>query len=289
MVNKYTSYKTVIAKLYRDLGDFHNLNHDHILEWMGEVIAQIGSRETYQMTHRICEVEDNVLKLPCDLVYLVSIYDEEQRRLRHSGTIKDLSAIPKEPKHTEEPIWISEIETQIFIDKDGNEVKRIYDTGRRGTNMRPIKFNSSEKVYTQDGGVLKFSFEKGTVILHYVSIPLDKENFPLIPDNTSLREAILYYVCMKLLGRGIKTEIGKIYNYEQLRQMYERYMGYAMASMTFPSPDMLESWNQKLNDLMPNFKNYIKSGEFAEQDFNREAYTNTNSIQNSYRNLSRVI
>ncbi len=73
MIYKYTSIKTVIAKVYRDLNINYELNEGEIYEWIGEALDLIGAYSQYEQVTTSLEFKNGKSKLPCGFEKLVDI------------------------------------------------------------------------------------------------------------------------------------------------------------------------------------------------------------------------
>lgn len=66
------------------------------------------------------------------------------------------------------------------------------------------------------------SFTEGTITMEYLAFPIDSENFPLIPDNQYVREALFWYIFMKLILGGF-THPNPIFNYLFVQDKWREY------------------------------------------------------------------
>lgn len=105
--------------------------------------------------------------------------------------------------------------------------------------------------YKIQGKVLYTSFKEGTVELSYESIPVDSDGYPMIPDNSSFKEALELFITKKryrvLLDTGkIKGDI-----YSSICQEYAFAVGQAQTSLIAPTLDEMEAISNMWNTLVP--------------------------------------
>lgn len=105
--------------------------------------------------------------------------------------------------------------------------------------------------YKIQGRVIYTSFKEGQVELSYESIPVDKDGYPLIPDNSSFKEALELYITKKKYR--VLLDTGKIRGdiYTSLCQEYAFAVGQAQNSLIMPSLDEMESLSNMWNSILP--------------------------------------
>lgn len=110
--------------------------------------------------------------------------------------------------------------------------------------------------YTIKPGWIMCNVPCGFLKLSYSAIPTDEDGYPLIPDLTSYKEAIYWYVTMKLkypeyLNGKMNREI-----YYDIRRSWNFYRNQAYAEALMPNEDGLESIKNNWNKLMPEFRDH---------------------------------
>ena len=109
-----------------------------------------------------------------------------------------------------------------------------------------------EYTYTYANGVIKTSFEKGTIRVSYKGLMTDEEGFPLIPDNEKFKLAIRYYVMymhmepLALMGKVTQSAFNIV------SQQKSWYMGAAQSSMQIANMDHAETIANSVNRLLLN-------------------------------------
>lgn len=159
MIYKYKSSKSIIAKLYRDLGSNVELNESDIYEWIGEGLLKIGSYSQNIDKSTTLTIANHRVALPCDFIQPIDI------------------------SHNSMPMsWASKsMITNYFCDTCNNIPSCC----------------TQDTFYIQDG-YLNTSFEDGDVCLVYQAVATDDEGFPMVPDNVYFDEALASYCTFKL-------------------------------------------------------------------------------------------
>ena len=88
--------------------------------------------------------------------------------------------------------------------------------------------------------ILHFTKANVELELHYWIQPHDANGFPLIPDSSTLREALYWYVRMKMIHSGHK-DIVYGYDTREVTYNWELYAGRAINELDYPTPDETEA------------------------------------------------
>lgn len=108
--------------------------------------------------------------------------------------------------------------------------------------------DSNELTYKLQNSAIYTSIKEGTVEISYHAIKVDKEGYPLIPENSSFIQALELYIKKKvftiLFDQG-KLNAGVLQN---TQQEYAWVVGQAQRELTMPTIDQMESvcnmWTQ---------------------------------------------
>jgi len=248
---KFISLKTVLWEIYRDTGHVEELNMADVAEWALDCIGLIYHPTSYLKVitgHKDrpnLEILNYRAKLPCDLVYLVGIAVDgfialPSANMFHSlmdGSCCDISNLT------------SGISNGTFIDSFGNTF--ITNAGNRS--------RGSGVTYELNDDWLTLSVKEGKVCLAYLAIPTDLEGLPLVPDDTTFKEAIKRYVIMKIDYIKFRTnpsDNGYRILYEHSEKEYNWYIGSASAKLKMPDVNQMESIKRTLLRLKPNVNAY---------------------------------
>lgn len=110
----------------------------------------------------------------------------------------------------------------------------------------------TEATYRLDNGVITTSFKKGTILVSYKSLPMDKDGFPLIPNSQKTKLAIEYYILARFLEP--LWVIGKITDksFDYITQQRDWYMGGANTDLQLAGYDHIETIMNSINRLIVN-------------------------------------
>ena len=132
---------------------------------------------------------------------------------------------------------------------------------------------SSKDTYIVNCGSIKTSFISGQICLSYMAFPVDEECFPLVPDDISFRDAMFWYICMKLAMGGVKVANPLIGSYEFCEQRWLKYCTQARNAANYPDIDRYQNFMNQWVRLAPNLNNDMS---FFETLNDRERFTPDN-------------
>jgi hypothetical protein len=220
MIHNLKSSKSIIARLYRNLGSNKELNESDIIEWVADALNMIGAYPQFKEVSTILTVENHNVKLPCGFVYL-----------------KDITFNGK-------PLmWSSKSAANNYNCPDCNTIPTCC---------------SEYNFYIQDG-CLNTNITEGELCIVYLSVPVDEEGFPLIPDDIYYDKALESYVTY-MLDR-IEFRGGRIPEavYKESKQDWLFYVNSARGSAYMPDASKLEQLKNIWVRLIPKQNEYQNS------------------------------
>jgi hypothetical protein len=211
MIEKFTSVRQTIAKVYRDLNIQDEDRWMDMIEWAAEALEQIGAYQQYVHKADTLDIENYRAALPCDLHKVVGITIDMEALKYNAGT---------------------------------------FDTAQEAENNINIR-TTSHSGYTMNDGFFNFNFEQGKAEIAYMGIPLDEEGFPMVPDNISYREAIEKYIVMKMMyGKWITGQL-QAGIWQDIKNDWHWFCGQARGKGYMPNADKMESIKNQWNRLKP--------------------------------------
>ena len=249
-VPKYTSSQEIINKVYRDTGSQYVLNQEDLIEWIFEALNMLGTnmtlvpRHTGPLENSDYNFENYRVPLPCDFAKLVQV------------SMNGYPAIPSTNSfhHLLDGGCCTETNPAVlntFVDNFGNTFNnQIIGPVVGYGNINPqATFDINEDYIT-------FNSKTGTCCLAYYAYPIDKNGFPLIPDETKVKEAITRSLIMRLDYIGWRT--GQITKevYMDSKQEYEWYIASARGHLKTPDLAQMESIKNQMIRLRPNNDQY---------------------------------
>jgi hypothetical protein len=235
MIYKYVSVYEIIEGVYRDSGVREELDIWDIIEWAGEALELIGAGISYvDLVGEIC-VKDHKVKLPCNFHSLEQIsYKGFPLRLC-SGSFGAISTTPNNASTTN------------YIDGEKVDVDNFPLINKEG--------EKGECYYINDNFIVT-SFDKGCLLISFKGIKVDKEGYPMVPDEISYKKAIKAYI-QTMLDR-IMFRKGQMPEavYRDSQRDWEWYVTQARGKANMPNIDMAENIKNQWVKLKPNMNSY---------------------------------
>lgn len=223
MKHRQISSRAVIAKVYRDLKPNSSTFEQDAFEWVGEVMAFIGTGGTVAEKSEIVEIESYVADLPDDLVSISSVH------WALANTLSEFQAAPK---------------SELLQNTSRISVAR---QGATDTGIMSIPGNS---YYLHKGDTLHFPFETGFVLLTYFAFAVDEDGFPTVPDNVSVLTACFWYILRQMIMGGYKHPEPKL-DYLYADEKWGYYCTQARNSLVYPDVVEYEAFRRAWVRLIP--------------------------------------
>ncbi len=141
---------------------------------------------------------------------------------------------------------------QVRTYKEGEYCPRVFRYTTDSFHLSPKKGDSDtwDLTYKLQNSIIYTSIKEGTIEIAYHAIKVDKEGYPMIPENSSFIQALELYIKKKVFT--ILFDQGKINNVvlQNTQQEYAWAVGQAQRDLTMPTIDQMESisnmWTQLL-------------------------------------------
>jgi len=117
------------------------------------------------------------------------------------------------------------------------------------------EFAKSEETYIVNCGAIKTSFVTGQICISYMAFPVDENCWPMVPDDISYREAMMWYIVKKLKLGGYKLANEKI-SYEYAENEWRNYCTQARNAANYPDIDRYQSFMDQWVRLVPNMNSH---------------------------------
>lgn len=163
-------------------------------------------------------------------------------------------------------------QVRLYKEDGGKSMAFRYatDSFHYSPNKIESNYNDIELTYKIQNTMIYTSMKEGTIEISYKAMMVDKEGYPLIPDNSSFIQALELYIKKQVFT--ILFDQGKISPavLQNTQQEYAWYVAQAKSDLTIPTIDQMESisnmWTQLLqrnNEHVRGFRNtgareYIK-------------------------------
>lgn len=283
--NNLISSKSIIAKIIADLDmKEDDLRISDVREYIMEAMLKIGAIQQYDHKITIVKIDHHQAKLPCDLYKLGQVAYSSSKSsgwLPMRKTTSSFSVV--HDKCNDKPCMLIKDDVLIPLVKNIfnlvndcdalvklNEDKNIRHTLSALVNNYTYSSNngkvtighvdstmfSNDLQYDTKPGYIYTNVSDGFLKLSYYAIYTDEDSMPLIPDLESYKEAIFYYVTMKLLyPKYLKGELSQNI-YHDIKRSWNYYRKQAYGDAMMPGVDELESIKNTYNKLYVEFDDH---------------------------------
>ena len=287
--NRMISSASVVAKVIADL----DLKEDQIRitdirEWIMEGILKIGAVQQYEHKVAILPIECHQVALPCDLYKLGQVafsfcngggWLPMRKATSSFGVFHDRECSNEPCMLIPDTAMFPLVKNMFNLNTDREALEKLNeDTNLRQTlsillnqwtvgtvngkfvpgvvDHRDGTMFSNELQYTTKPGYINTCMPRGFVKISYYAIYTDEDSMPMIPDLESYKEAIYWYVTMKLMyPKKLKGQISQG-DYYDIRNSYNFYRKQAYAEAMMPTVDDLETISNIYTKLYPEINNH---------------------------------
>jgi hypothetical protein len=250
--------KQVIAKVFSDFKPQDEDFEFEALEWIGDAMGLIGAGPQYIDKDEYLEVSNYKAFLPCDLSYIKQI----GHVIKHEDNKDQIT------KYHIVPMIPSTSTASVGGDR-ANPSK----------DYNPYYSNHQYR-YQLNGNVINTELENGLIVMYYKGFPVDdEEGYPMVPDNSAYKEALHWFIIMKLMESGLRHPV---IGFGDAEKRWMSYAKQARANVLYPSIDDYESFARGWTNLINGIKhhdtffrglndrgdyNYINKGKYGNQSF----------------------
>lgn len=282
--NRMISSNTVIAKVIADLQlQESDIRITDMREWCMEAILKIGAIQQYEHKVAILPIECHQVALPCDLYKLGQVafsfcngggWLPMRKATSSFGVFHDRECSNEPCMLIPDTAMFPLVKNMFNLNTDREALDKLNeDTNLRQTlsillnqwtvgtvngkfvpgviDHRDSTMFSNELQYTTKPGYINTCMPRGFVKISYYAIYTDEDSMPMIPDLESYKEAIYWYVTMKLMyPKKLKGQISQG-DYYDIRNSYNFYRKQAYAEAMMPTVDDLTTISNIYNKLYP--------------------------------------
>ena len=297
---KNTSVCEIIDRLQSNW-DWQNqpLRRSDIIDWIGQGIKKMGA--PLMLKSRITGIDDGsypspILKIsnyrttiPCDCYMISQVacsssptgpfvvarsatgnFDIVRGDLNNTSIDPATNTYP--PGTGDKIQFVADIFNESYSDAFtrlnstpdlDNLLDSIFVNKNYGTGVN--EFRDNELTYSKNPPYLEFSIRDGYCMIAYKAIGTDKDGYPLVPDEEDVKEALYWYLDMKLtypMWRNGKVR-DIVYKNSQLN--WNLYRNKAKGNINMPSADELPSMMNAFNRLVPLMNEHITAYKYVGQ------------------------
>lgn len=254
-VFKTTSIKETIGRLVRNTRITDSSFMDDLLEWVPEAMDKMKTRMQFTLHSKTLTITNYSAKLPCGLVHLDAVAYNGSR-LREGSSVADSKNMPSVGSN-------NGTTTSIYVPDTDVTIENHIDSRVEGSDLTTISNSESGAYYKIQLDYIQTSFEEGEVTIYFLKRPVDKQGYPLIPDNEDYKEAIYWYGRMKMIEAGWEDPV---FNWQKcFDNFYNTFAPRAIIDISYPSVDTMERIRQSESRLIPPFHLYEDFFTNAEQ------------------------
>lgn len=287
--NRMISSNTVIAKVIADLQlQESDIRITDIREWCMEAILKIGAVQQYEHKVAILPIECHQVALPCDLYKLGQVafsfcngggWLPMRKATSSFGVFHDRECSNEPCMLIPDTAMFPLVKNMFNLNTDREALEKLNeDTNLRQTlsillnqwtvgtvngkfvpgvvDHKDGTMFSNELQYTTKPGYINTCMPRGFVKISYYAIYTDEDSMPMIPDLESYKEAIYWYVTMKLMyPKKLKGQISQR-DYYDIRNSYNFYRKQAYAEAMMPTVDDLETISNIYTKLYPEINDH---------------------------------
>lgn len=267
MIYKLTSVRTVIAKIFTDLelreGD-HRISD--MIEFAGEALEKIGAFP--QFTNKVAgkdgiaplEITNYQAILPLDFHNLIQVgYSTSEEgpfysmrygtgsfdagsEVTDASTVDDVTPTADVITLAMELYDLDYAEAVTYINANPDKNSQLsYLLRTEKVNDTGVRTLTSDYTYVIQDRYIRTNQEEGYLMMAYQAIPTDAEGYPMIPDRISYKEAIYWYINMKLMY--VQWKMGQVRDavYYHAQRSWNYYCKQAYGDAMMPNQEQMES------------------------------------------------
>lgn len=286
--NRMISAKTVIAKIIADLQlSESEIRISDIKEYILEGMLKIGAIQQYEHKVAVLPVNCHQASLPCDLYKLGQVAFSFQcnggwlpmRKATSSFGVYHDTCTGKPCMLIPDAGLIPLVKNMFNLVSDRDALDKLNsDANMRNTlsalvNQYTVTSPANRYVngkyahidttmyscdlqYMTKPGYIMTNIPEGFVKIEYYAIFTDEEGMPMIPDMESYKEALLWYVTLKLMyPKKLKGQISQ-QDYLEMKTSWNYYCKQAYGEAMAPGPDEMESIKNNWHKLYPEFDDH---------------------------------
>ena len=265
-----TSVKEIIARVIRNAGyKVPSMYLDDMLEWIPEAMDQLETKHTLITKSTPNEGEtgaivtkNHVAKLPCGLVEILAVESEYGTRLYTGSDITDITNQSTRYHNDTDNARNFSRDTDFQVDPTlhnsllGSELENTPapSVPFKGEDIVPDEGEQLEDYYKIQFDTIQTSRESMFVKIHYLSLPVDNEGYPLVPNNENYKTALYWYVMKQLIGAGYEH---KVFNYQYCDDQFEKFASRALGEIKMPNEDRIAKLHRSFSSrLIPPYHYY---------------------------------
>lgn len=287
--NRMISSNSIISKVIADLDlKESDIRITDMKEYIMEAVLKIGAIQQFEHKVEILPIECHQVSLPCDLYKLDQVaysyccnggWLPMRKATSSFGVSHDNQCCSKACMLVQDAAMFPLVKNMFNLTNDREALDKLNeDNNLRETLSALINQNTvptvngrylGNRIGHKDGTMYSYDLQymtkpgyimtnvpRGYIKISYYAIYTDEDSMPMIPDLESYKEAIYWYVTMKLMyPKKLKGQISQG-DYYDIRNSYNFYRKQAYAEAMMPGPDEIESIKNTYHKLYPEMNDH---------------------------------
>ena len=287
--NRMISSNSIISKVIADLDlKESDIRITDMKEYIMEAVLKIGAIQQFEHKVEILPIECHQVSLPCDLYKLDQVaysyccnsgWLPMRKSTSSFGVSHDNQCCSKACMLVQDAAMFPLVKNMFNLTNDREALDKLNeDNNLRETLSVLINQNTvptangrylGNRIGHKDGTMYSYDLQymtkpgyvmtnvpRGYIKISYYAIYTDEDSMPMIPDLESYKEAIYWYVTMKLMyPKKLKGKISQG-DYYDIRNSYNFYRKQAYAEAMMPGPDEIESIKNTYHKLYPEMNDH---------------------------------
>lgn len=266
-----TSVKEIIARVIRNSGyKVPSTYLDDMLEWIPEGMDQLETKHTLVTKSTPSKdkvgsivTQNHVAKLPCGLVEILAVENDQGLRLYTGSDTTDVTN--QSTRYHNGTINSEDLGGRVTsFQVDPSLHNSLLGTELANTPAPSVPFKGedivrdddlqTEDYYKIQLDTIQTSQESMFIKIHYLSLPVDAEGYPLVVNNENYKSALYWYVMKQLIGAGFEH---KVFNYQYCDDQFEKFGARALAEIKMPNEDRIAKVHRAFSSrLIPPYHYY---------------------------------
>lgn len=282
--NRMISSNSIISKVIADLDlKESDIRITDMKEYIMEAVLKIGAIQQFEHKVETLPIECHQVSLPCDLYKLDQVaysyccnggWLPMRKATSSFGVSHDNQCCSKACMLVQDAAMFPLVKNMFNLTNDREALDKLNeDNNLRETLSTLINQNTvptangrylGNRIGHKDGTMYSYDLQymtkpgyimtnvpRGYIKISYYAIYTDEDSMPMIPDLESYKEAIYWYVTMKLMyPKKLKGKISQG-DYYDIRNSYNFYRKQAYAEAMMPTVDDLENVKNTWHKLYP--------------------------------------
>ncbi len=275
-ITNWVSAKEIMTRVVRNCGGkIPGSYTDDILEWIPQAMKMMKTKHQFMLLstpNKDCAGElrtkNHCVMLPCGIQHITGIEDEFGKKVMIGSDQTSLGPVPPSTQYhsgSKNAIDKQSARSTNF-QMDAFNVSGV-DPGAPGFTSDDTAVNvkgddiistangmAFSSYYVLNGPWLQTSLEEMFIKIHYRSIHVDSEGYPLAPDNENYLQAATWFVLRELIAAGYDHKrfgkVGSDAGWGLCDQQWDKYSALALGQIRYPSVEEMARFKNSFGERL---------------------------------------